>query len=269
MTTLMVHLQLGRANTNLLQSAAELARRLGADVMGTAVGQPLRNYISGAVVEQDRRELENEMKGAEAEFHAVFRGNVENLAWRPLVTFAPLAGCLAHQARCADLIITGVDRDRTVFDASRSADIGDLVMRAGRPVLIVPATAGRPRFERVLVAWKDTRESRRAALDALPLLRKASHVMVCEIVPEAEMDAAHARLEDVVDWLTCDGIMAQHIVLSATGDDAVCLDAMASDQAAGVIVAGAYGHSRLREWAFGGVTKSLLLRATRCSFVSR
>ena len=54
----------------------------------------------------------------------------------------------------------------------------------------------------------------------------------------------------------------------ATTDDATRLDAIANDQAADVIVAGAYGHSRLREWALGGVTKDLLLEANRCSFVS-
>jgi nucleotide-binding universal stress UspA family protein len=57
-------------------------------------------------------------------------------------------------------------------------------------------------------------------------------------------------------------------VALAMENDAAQLDAIANDQAADVIIAGAYGHSRLREWALGGVTKELLLRAGRCSFVS-
>ena len=72
----------------------------------------------------------------------------------------------------------------------------------------------------------------------------------------------------VVNWLKRDGITAEAVASLSTGDDAARLDGIASDQAADIIVAGAYGHSRLREWALGGVTKDLLLRAGRCSFVS-
>ncbi len=274
MTTLMVHLELGHANTRLLEAAADLAGRLGASVMGIAACQPIRivygdDFVSGDFIEQDRKELEKEIKEAEAEFRAALCTRVENLEWRSMITYAPLADYLAYQARCADLIVTGVERDRSVFDSSRGADIGDLVMRAGRPVLIVPAVAEKAAFERVLIGWKDTRESRRALFDALPLLRKASHVAICRIVPEEEFADARADLEDVIDWLKRHGIVAEPIVSISSGDDAIRLDNIASDQAADVIVAGAYGHSRLREWALGGVTKDLLLRAYRCSFVSR
>ena len=75
--------------------------------------------------------------------------------------------------------------------------------------------------DRALVAWKDTRDTRRAVSDALPLLKHAAGVTVVEI---------------------------------ATGAD--------------VVVAGAYGHSRLREWVLGGVTRDLLLSANRCALVS-
>ena len=141
-------------------------------------------------------------------------------------------------------------------------------MQLGRPVLIVPSAVARVSLERVLIGWKDTRECRRAVLDALPLLKKASHVTVCEIASEEGMAAAQAHLGDVVSWLKRDGITAEAVAVLSTGNDAVRLDAVASEQAADVIVAGAYGHSRLREWALGGVTKDLLLRAERCSFVS-
>ena len=156
----------------------------------------------------------------------------------------------------------------SIFDSSHHVDIGDLVMQLGRPALIVPAVAGKVSLERVLIGWKDTRESRRAVLDALPLLKKADHVVVCEIAPEEGMAAARAHVGDVVSWLKRDGIKAEPGAALSTGDDATRLKAIAGDQAADVIVAGAYGHSRVREWAFGGITKDLLLRADRCAFVS-
>jgi hypothetical protein len=161
------------------------------------------------------------------------------------VTFTSLADYLADQAWCADLVITGVGRSGSIFDSSRHVDIGDLVMQVGRPALIVQAVAGKVSLEQVLIGWTDMRESRRAVLDALPLLWKADNVAVCEIGLEAGMAAAHAHLEDVVGWLTRDGIAAEPIAALSTADDATRLDAMASDQGADVIGAGAYGHSRL------------------------
>lgn len=273
MATLMVHLELGHANTKLLQAAADLAGRLNADVMGIAACQPLKIiygdvYVSGDLIEQDREELEKEIRDAETEFRGVLQKHSGTLTWRSTVTFTSLADYLADQARCADLVITGVDRSRSIFDSSRHVDIGELVMQLGRPALIVPAVTGKVSLERVLIGWKDTRESRRAVLDALPLLKKADHVVVCEIAPEERMAAARAHVEDVVSWLKRDGIRAEPVATPSTSDDATHLNAIAGDQAADVIVAGAYGHSRLREWAFGGVTKDLLLRADRCSFVS-
>jgi nucleotide-binding universal stress UspA family protein len=272
-TTFMVHLELGRPNTKLLRIAADLASRFNADVVGIAACQPLRilygdSYISGDVIEQDRDEIAKEANDAEDEFRAVLRGRGRNLEWRSTVTFAPLADYLADQARCADLVITGVDHSGSIFDSSRHVDIGDLVMQLGRPALIVPTNAEKLSFKRMLIGWKDSRESRRAVLDALPLLKQADHVAICEIVPGEETVAAQARLADVVGWLRRDGIAAEPVVALAMENDAAQLDAIANDQAADVIIAGAYGHSRLREWALGGVTKELLLRAGRCSFVS-
>jgi nucleotide-binding universal stress UspA family protein len=141
-------------------------------------------------------------------------------------------------------------------------------MQVGRPVLIVPAPIDKLKLERVVIGWKDTRETRRAVFDALPLLKKVAHVTVVEITAEQDLVAARIRLEDVVDWLKRHGIGAKSLVSLSSGDDTTQLNAVAREQGADVIVAGAYGHSRLREWMFGGVTHDLLLRAARCALLS-
>jgi nucleotide-binding universal stress UspA family protein len=123
-------------------------------------------------------------------------------------------------------------------------------------------------FGRVVIGWKDTRESRRAVSDALPLLKKAGHVSVVAIADEADFDSVRLQLGDVVSWLGRHGVVAEALVSTSTGDDANRLNDIAWEQGAGVIVAGAYGHSRFREWALGGVTRDLLLRGDRCSLVS-
>lgn len=73
-----------------------------------------------------------------------------------------------------------------------------LIMQIGRPVLIVPATDRARSFERFMIGWQDTRESRRAVVDALPLLERAVHVAVVEIAADEDLARARAHLADVV-----------------------------------------------------------------------
>jgi nucleotide-binding universal stress UspA family protein len=270
--TLMVHLELGRSNTGLLQITGDLAERFHAGVIGIVACQPMQyvygeTYISGDLVDQDRMEIEKEIKKAEAEFRSALQTRATTLGWRSTVMFSVLSDDIAREARSADLVITNVTSG-SLLDASRRVNTADLVMKAGRPVLVVPAAADKLNLERVVVAWKDTRETRRAILDALPLLKKAAHVVVVEIAADEELADARRHLEDVILWLKRHGIVAEPLVSSSTGNDATLLNAITREQDADVIVAGAYGHSRMREWALGGVTRDLLLCATRCSFVS-
>ncbi len=269
--TLMVHSELGRPNTTCLKIAGDLAERLNASVIGVAVCQPMRiiyndGYVPGDMIERDLQEIDAEIKAAEAEFRAALGSRA--IEWRSAVIYRPLSGHIAQEARSADLIITGVDANVSMFDTSRHVDIGDLVMQAGRPCLIVPATAEQFSLDHAIVGWKDCGETRRAIRDALPLLKLARRVTVIEIVAEEDLVAAHARLDDVVGWLKRHGIDSGGKALPATGDDALTLYRIIEDNGGDVLVAGAYGHSRLREWVWGGVTRDLLLRGKRCSFVS-
>ena len=271
--TLMIHLQLRQSNEGVLSIAADLADRFQAGVIGIAACQPVQIvqgdvYVSGDLVDQDRKEILKEIRHAEAAFHKALGPRVDLREWRSAVTLASLPGYLADEARSADLIITGLDRYTSLFDMSRHVDIGDLVMQVGRPVLIVPTTAHALKAERIVVGWKDTRESRRAILDALPLLRRAAQVALVEIADAADLAAARARLADVAAWLKRHGVVAELVASPSTGDDAARLNAIVRDQDAGLVVIGAYGHSRLREWAFGGVTRELLLHTDRCLLVS-
>ena len=270
--TLMVHMEPGRPNTGLLKVTAELAERFGAGVIGVAVRQPMQmlygdGYVSGDVYQQDRDEIVKELKAAEAEFRGALEGRVAFVEWRSAQLYAYLAGYLADEARCADLVLTGL-ASGDFLDASRNVNTGELIMLAGRPVLIVPAAASTLKLDRVLVGWKDTREARRAVADALPLLKLATQVKVVEIAREEDLAAAGQHVADVVAWLKRHRIEAEGKALLSTGDDATALYASGQDQGADVVVAGAYGHSRLREWALGGVTRDLLLSANRCSFLS-
>ncbi|MEI9924279.1 MAG: universal stress protein [Bradyrhizobium sp.] len=124
------------------------------------------------------------------------------------------------------------------------------------------------KLERVVIGWKDTRETRRAVFDALPLLKRAAHVAVVEICAEEDIAAARTRVEDVVGWLKWHGIAAESHPSRSTGDDASLLHAIAQEQGANMVVAGAYGHSRVREWVLGGMTRDLLLSGKNFSLLS-
>jgi nucleotide-binding universal stress UspA family protein len=270
--TLLVHLECGQANAGLLQVAGDLAQTLEAAVIGVAACRPIQlayddGYVSGELIEEDRKAIERELKQAEAEFRGALEGRSAKLEWRSKVMYAPLSDYLIHEARCADLIVTGVGT-ASMLTAARRADTGDLVMQAGRPVLVVPAAARGLQLRRVVLAWKDTREARRAASDALPLLERAAQVTIVEVAAADELEAVRARLADVAGWLRRHGVAAEPLATLATGDDKLQLATIAREQRADVLVAGAYGHSRLREWVLGGVTRELLLRSDHCSLLS-
>ncbi len=270
-STLMVHLQLGQSNAALLQAAVDFARRFDSAVIGIAGRQPMQMYYAdgymGDIVEQEHSAIEEEIKAAEAEFRSALSSKVEHLEWRSTTRFRPVLDFLAHEARAADLVLTGMAHG-DAFDSSRAVNTGGLVLQVGRPVLIVPLAARELRLEHVLIGWKDTRESRRAIVDALPLLKQAGRVTIGAIAKEEDLEAVRARLADVVNWLARHAVVAQQVASPSIGEDAHALWALAQDLGADVVVAGAYGHSRLREWVLGGVTKDLLLSKDRYSLIS-
>ena len=222
--TLMAHLELGHPNAGLLKVAGDLAERFHAGVIGIVACQPMQifygdGYIPGEVVEQDRDELATEIRAAEQEFRAALASRVSRLEWRSTVTFDPLPEYLAREARSADLMVTGVDQTTSLFDRSRHVDLGDLVMQIGRPVLVVPAAADRAPFNRVIVGWKDTGETRRAVSDAMPLLQVGRPCDHRRGSGRGRLPTARKRLSDVVAWLKCHDVVAERLALASNGDD--------------------------------------------------
>jgi nucleotide-binding universal stress UspA family protein len=144
-------------------------------------------------------------------------------------------------------------------------------MQAGRPLLVVPDKVNWLDLRSVLVAWKDTPEARRAVADALPMLRKARDVTIVEI-PERDDDrsAVMAGVTDVAAWLARHGVTASARVSEAVRNAtaAAQLEQVAGDLGAGLIVAGAYGHSRFRELILGGVTEYLVTQSARSVLLS-
>jgi nucleotide-binding universal stress UspA family protein len=272
-STLMVQLELEHSNDARLRIAGDLAEQFGAKLIGIAACErstPLY-YADGAfaqgLLERDRVELAQRLANTEERFRAAAKGRAQAVEWRSAL--ASPTSYVARQARAADLVITGTNRDGWALDPARRLDPSALVMEAGRPVFLVPPEVEWLKLGTVLVAWKDTREARRAVWDALPLLQRAQEVTVAEVVEGDEgPDGARNRVDDVAGWLARHGVIADAIVPETAENAGEQLDLIASDLGADVVVAGAYGHTRLGEWLLGGVTRDLVSRSRRCSVLA-
>jgi nucleotide-binding universal stress UspA family protein len=128
---------------------------------------------------------------------------------------------------------------------------------------VPPSYAGQAVYRNILVAWKDTREAARAVSAALPFLKQAKSVVV-GIVDEG-LPAEHqgnAPDEDIGRYLSRHGIKAEVHMIGGWPNvgDAILNEAVKT--AADLVVMGAYGHSRLREWVLGGATRDVLSAAS-------
>ncbi len=272
--TVMVCLALDQPNEARLEAACGIAERFEAGVVGIAASQfsPPLYFTSGEqaqnLIDQGQAALKSRMAELEAQFFGVAGKRARSVEWRSAIDFP--VRYLLQQARCADIIVSGGHSD-AFSDPFVRASPRDLVMQAGRPLLVVPDTVTWLDLRSMLVAWKDTPEARRAIVDSLPLLRKAEDVTIAEIVEtdDSRPDAI-SRARDVVAWLSRHGIVARELVPEKNSDrgPAAQFDRIAADVGAGVIVAGAYGHSRFRELVLGGMTQHLITQTARCVLLS-
>jgi len=265
-SSIMVPMDLNGETEARAKLAIHLADRFSARVIGVAAQEikaPL--YFEGAdagVASIMDIQAEQATKGL-AQAEAAFRGLAgarNRVEWRQAMV-SPTAYAL-EQARAADLIVAARPRSERDFDPL-AVDGGDLVMDAGRPVLFVPPQTEYLAGKRVVIGWKDSREARRAVWDSLPFLKAADDVFVVSM--ESLAESPH----DVKAYLTAHGIRA-HVLSRRNPDDSIGdeLIAVAKIEGADLIVAGAYGHSRAREWAFGGATRDLLHHSPLCCLMA-
>jgi nucleotide-binding universal stress UspA family protein len=261
--SLLIHVEPNDAGRERLRAAVEIAHTLGARLIG--VGARALNAMPdpiGISVVKLREETQSDLARAELLFEEEARSLGSASLWRAEIDF-PTQVLLRH-ASAADLIVSG--RWIEAHPAETKAGTADLVMGAGIPVLVLPDKV-KLDFTRIVIAWKDTREARRAIWDALPLLKRADDVRVLRFTGhEQEMAPG---ISDVVERLRLHGVTAKPDVRKRTERSVVQdLLAAADEIGAGLIVAGGYGHSRLREWVLGGVTQGLLHESSKCILFS-
>jgi nucleotide-binding universal stress UspA family protein len=270
--TVMVSLALDESNEARLEAAGQIAERFDSGIVGIAAAQfsPPLYFTSGEqaqnLIDQGQASIKKRMSELEVQFREATKNRARDVEWRCAIDFP--ARYILQEARCADIIVSG-GQSNALSDPFAVASPKDLVMQAGRPMFIAPDNVNWLDLRSVLVAWKDTPEARRAIACSLPMLRKAKDVTVAEIVEaDDSRSAAMSRVRDVAAWLSRHGVSASELVPETSGDVIAQLDAIAANVGAGVVVAGAYGHSRFRELILGGVTQYLITESTRCVLLS-
>lgn len=248
--------------------AANLAAGSDAQVTGTFVipdpyagAYMAGGYIPVEIFEQQRDEARKASEAAATVFEDIVSKAGVHSEWR--VEEGDVASVLARHARYSDLVVVGKGDPEDLVRFPNPELGGDLAMTGGRPVLVVP-NAGN--FDvvgkRVMVCWNASREAARAVQDAMPILEKADKVTVLAVNP-SRSDHGDIPGADIALHLARHGIKAEATATSADGIEvADAILARASDLGVDLIVSGAFGHSRTREWVFGGVTESLMRNMT-------
>lgn len=262
--TILVHLDTDKRVAERIDLAIRLADTFDSHLVGLfALSAPrIPSYALAeagpVVVEVEARHRAEAARNAEAMFKSETARHGRSAEWRATQRDALAAATLS--ARYADLVVIGQHEPGN--SSGVTPDFAEeLVLSAGRPVLLVPyaghfAQVGR----RILVAWNAGQEAARAVTDALPLLTRASTVQVVAFNP-AEAGADHGDIPGADIGL----VLARHgVKVSVAQQQSEEVDignqllSRAADIEADLIVMGAYGHSRVRELVLGGVTRTLL-----------
>jgi nucleotide-binding universal stress UspA family protein len=280
LASIMVHVGADAGTQGRVDIARSLATRFNAGLIGIA-GQAPPAMVSGDIVgELDRRgggdfveadeieqpdttaivswlaALANAFKQAEPNTNVAFRSAVEQ----------PTA-FIIREARAADLVIVG--RAAAADIAERAVDPADVLLQCGRPLLVVPDAVGALSAERIVVGWKESREARRAVRDALALLKSAKEVTIATIEEPGQSAGDSRPLDDVAAYLISHGVSINATITRRfAGSVGEGLGAIAEEKGADLIVTGGYGHSRMSEWIWGGVTRDLLGSCRLCCLLS-
>jgi nucleotide-binding universal stress UspA family protein len=258
-------------NAAVMAAAAVLAREFDATVMGLYVVPAARIYPSAyyepipEMFEAHRKHFDRQTQSVRAAFNAVFAGSSVRSDLRIENSSSPLI-CenVTERARVCDLVLVS----QTETDSKLGVEL-DFVPRvaiaAGRPVMVVPLESPlRSLSETVVVGWNGSREAARAAFDSLPILKRVKTVHIVWVdTPGERLSPQSLPGEELARSLKLHGVKAAVEQVSGGGEDAGdVLLRTARDLGAGLLVIGAYGHSRLSEFILGGATRTVLRHMT-------
>ena len=240
-----------------LSVARTVAESFGANIRAVHVRLDVNSALALMTRETSwraEREENERSANARAAFDQAFGAKdsaAVNAHWHEIEGF-PLYEYAFH-GRMHDLIVIARERQLPEYAA-------EILMRTGRPVLIAPPRVTETIGESVLLAWNNSPEAARALTAAMPMLLKAKKVLIA-CIPQSlddEQETQHS-LDELRNVLALHGLTVQTVLLKQAQDnEANMLRDAAYGAGCDLIVMGGYGHSRVREYVFGGATRAML-----------
>jgi nucleotide-binding universal stress UspA family protein len=273
--TVIVHCDGSPKTSHRLAVAVQLAQRHGAHLVGVHVQEPFNvpPFTEGAIAMDELftaydAAAQADQAAAAATFRKAAKGAGISTEWRSAKGYADAE--LAVQARYADIVVVGQTEPDN--ESLTPTDLPETIaLSTGRPALVVPHIGAPPKVGKtVMLCWNASRESARAASDALPLLREAEKVIVLAVDPRSSNQGHGAEPgADVAGWLARHGVKVT-VQRDAAADSDVgdVILSRAADHDVDLIVMGLYGHSRMREMVMGGASRTLLSSMTVPVFVA-
>lgn len=172
-----------------------------------------------------------------------------------------IAADVIENCRNVDLVvISAINRDAS--DNIEYDFVEQVVLSAGRPVIVLPFKGkAEIKFDDVMLGWNDSRESARVTFDALPFLQRAKRTKIVTVDAAPRGTIAGAN---IAETLNRDGVKCEVMNVASGGmSTGETLLRAANDHGADLLVLGAYGHTRLTEWVFGGTTRHVLRNLDR------
>jgi nucleotide-binding universal stress UspA family protein len=263
---LVVHVDASQRCRARLELAAWLARRYDAHLRGVYVTSlmEMSPFLADRFRSQDLDEMyarvTQQREAAEALFRECCIGP-SGTGGEWIEERGDVNDVLTFYGRHADLLILGQSDPRDQKQRSARFIPEAVVLGTGQPVIMVPFSGSfRTLGERILIAWNASAQASRAVRDALPFLIAAKEVTVFVVEQKVGIESTSENIvrhlknhgiEAELERMTADNVEVGDLVLSRAADKSVDL-----------IVMGAYGHSRARELAFGGVSRQLFAQMT-------
>ncbi|MCW5745371.1 MAG: universal stress protein [Alphaproteobacteria bacterium] len=263
------------ADQEALACAQAMAQRMRSHIVGLHVRSPISMATTGGMFEGAYMSpelldaLEESRRTAAAKARDVFdrwrEASAIPLTASPGGTAAvstewhdveaPVAGEIGRWGRTADVTVLA----RTARDYAPATDeaLQGALFESGRPVLLVPGAQPVGPFETVVIAWNDSREAAHAVAAAWSLLGRARRTVIFVGGEDEALRRAADRFAAHLAWR---GYAPPSVVADASEDVGDGLLSVAGGERAGLIVMGAYTHSRLRQLVFGGATSHVLKR---------
>ena len=265
---IIVNLSVARNGSTVGNYAVSVAAALQAHLTGIAfIYDPVvpisgTGYIPADVIESQRADNETAAEAAIKDFTAAT--DRAGISAEPQMLSASLTGAgdqFARMARRFDLAIVGQAQPEM---STMEQIIGETTLfESGRPIIMVPYIQKAPfKTGNVMICWDGSRTAARAVADAIPILGKSSRIEIVSVTSERgkedEIEGA-----DIGQHLARHGLKVDvHRISRGNIDVADALLSHAADSAADLMVMGGYGHSRLREFVLGGVTRSIFQSMT-------